>query len=682
MIRHISAMLLAATVATVVAGTSEERDARLKDLEAKVSSAMTKAGVTFGGNFQSQLTASKVSGDSVISSDRRASENIEYTSVDFDIAARPHEAIGGRVILRMHTDWRNLFSVYGSPIMSRWISIDGGSKDIFTFNVGDFRQKYSPLTLWSPDIEIASEPLIFAQRRQDAMNEAFLGGNERLLQGVNLNLGMQLAKDEKVLVKGLQLNVFGARTRLAAGNRDMRIWTAQDWERSLYDRYVVAGNLDAEVLPQIGIGGTFLSNFDWLSTYEKGNRVQAEMNAMRTFVAAGRMQLGTARFVDPEYLNVRISAEFASSNDDSVTYVKDTVPVVDDTVITHHAIKGTALRAGLDASFRSAEMFGVTVNGTFISTAENFRNEMAQSPVFLKRRIMNSNNDMTNDWQSGQLYSTFDALYRHVFNFAPTQNAAGVSGWSKEPMLKSAWTSGILDQGELASLESLNLLDTVVALVMPFGQATPNRQGVTAMLNADLLKKAIKANVSFGTLSQITVLDSVITRATATLADSLQVTVVNPKTTYLTVGGGLSVDIHKFGILPYTCEIGGGYNLSKADRASVGGWDKASTTVGLLNAGLYWQFWKKAALLGGYQSAVTTVSGLIAADTALNCGYVRTQSNWAAGLQYFVTDAGSLTATFGQVASKTTGDKIALVYDPAQLGFKQNQFDLFLTVKF
>ena len=54
---------------------------------------------------------------------------------------------------------------------------------MFRFNIGDFKEKYSPLTLWAPEIDIMYEPGIFARQRQFAMDEMFLGDNYRVLRG-------------------------------------------------------------------------------------------------------------------------------------------------------------------------------------------------------------------------------------------------------------------------------------------------------------------------------------------------------------------------------------------------------------------------------------------------------------------------------------------------------------------
>ena len=88
----------------------------------------------------------------------------------------------------------NQFSSLKNPIFSRWISLNGDYKHIFTYDVGDFRQKYSPLTLYSPDLDIRFEPEIFAIRIQ-VIFIALLAKKLFLLHIVEpVNVSLQLRK--------------------------------------------------------------------------------------------------------------------------------------------------------------------------------------------------------------------------------------------------------------------------------------------------------------------------------------------------------------------------------------------------------------------------------------------------------------------------------------------------------
>ncbi len=89
-----------------------------------------------------------------------------------------------------------------------------------------------------------------------------------------------------------------------------------------------------------------------------------------------------------------------------------------------------------------------------------------------------------------------------------------------------------------------------------------------------------------------------------------------------------------------------------------------------MNIGLYWKFWKRAALLGGGQF----IQNKNDFDTTLT---KVVETNFAGGLEYKVAEGGTLTATVGKISSKKTGNETA-----ANANFSAMQYDLFLTVAF
>jgi hypothetical protein len=153
---------------------------------------MAKAGISIDGEFRSQFLKTDITGKGADTT-KRTDESAEFTSVDFDIKARPNTITQGRLIFRMYQDWRNFMSNFDNPIFTRWISIDGTLNGMFSYNAGDFRQKYTPLTLYAPDIDLLYEPDIFAKERAIAQNEVFIDNNQRMLQGVNANFAAEIA---------------------------------------------------------------------------------------------------------------------------------------------------------------------------------------------------------------------------------------------------------------------------------------------------------------------------------------------------------------------------------------------------------------------------------------------------------------------------------------------------------
>jgi len=636
-------------------GTVEQ--SRLARIENAVSKVLSKAGINFSGEFRSQFLLSRVDGDGVRKSFRK-DEGVEFTSVDFDISARPNSAVSGRLIFRLHQDWRNLWSSYKNPISSRWISVNGLVKSVFSYNVGDFRQKYSPLTLYSPDIEIPYEPEIFARQRKMAMDEVFLGDNDRLMQGVNMNFDAEIVP----VFREFHLNVLGSRLKMVTDNEPGQKKVILD--STLMDKYCFGTNLSMGFIPQLSVGGSFLTIFD--NRYSYGADLElADTIAQRTMVYAGRAGFGTAPWIDPKAFNILLSAEFALSSDDTSWLKVDTISPTQYVLNLHSKkINGIVVSADLKSTLKLGSSGAMRFDLGFLSNAPDFRNELAQSPTFFAFRIMNSENDPG----TGALYSTFDALYRHVFEFCVSENAAkegNLMGWLKGPMSKNAYGTGILTQREIRKVQP----DNALSLVMPFGPATPNRIGAKAGLSADFLDKAIHVSGAFKYLSEQEPLSARLDNTT-TLYEL-------PKTAFLEAGGGLSVNVAALGKWwPHPLILSGGYTLSRASNDGItqfagSPWE---TTVHFINGGLYWTFWRKASLLGGLQYVTTGIDGIldnVVRDLA--------QLHWAAGLEYKVSDGGTLTGSFGFTDVTHTDETNP---NASTADFRQWQTDLYLTVRF
>lgn len=623
---------------------------RLTKIEQTVSRVLSKAGINFSGEFRSQFLLSRVGGDAV-AKDTRKDEGVEYTSVDFDISARPHSALQGHLIFRLHQDWRNLWSSYKNPISSRWISVDGMIKNVYGYNIGDFRQKYSPLTLYSPDIEIEYEPEIFTRQRRMAMNEMFLGNNDRIMQGVNMNFDAEIVP----LFKEFHLNLLGSRLRYVGDGEQGQL--AELLDSAAMDKYLIGSNCDMVFIPDLSIGGSFLNIFD--AKYSYGGLIDsAEIFKQNTRIYAGRGSFGTAPFIDQKVFNMKLLCEVAISSDDSSWYKIDTIsPTSYTTTLKTEKIRGVAVAADLKTFTAFGSASALQFDFGFLRNAADFRNELAQSPTFFPLRIMNSENDPS----TGALYSTFDALYRHVFKFCPSENASN-AGWLKGPMEKIAYSRAILSQDDMRRIPS----DNSLCLVMPYGPATPNRMGIRSKLAADFLDKAIHMSVSAKFLNEV-----------EGLPNPQDTSLEMPKSKFLEAGGGISIDFASFGEWwPYPFILSGGYKLSNGSNDGVSSipgspWE---ITNNFINAGLYWTFWKRASLLGGFQYLKTSID-----DFSDNYVWDVTELHWAAGLEYKVSDGGTLTGCFGfnDVTHSDEADANASI-----MNFRQWQTDLYLTVNF
>ncbi|MDB5106202.1 MAG: hypothetical protein JWP91_3891 [Fibrobacteres bacterium] len=610
---------------------------------------MSKEGISLGGAFRSQYLHSSLGGPAAISS-RRSEESVEFTSVDFDIRARPNTATQGRLMVRMHQDWRNFFSDVGNPINTRWISIDGKVKGMFGYDVGDFKRKYSPLTLYAPEFGVLYEPAVFAGDRREAMDEAFVGAGERLLQGVNLDFDAAVDHGAKGLLKEAHLNVLGSRLRNVETSIQNGNKATAAVERSPVEKFLGSANADFVSPVGASLGGTYLAIFDKQGSY--AGTGEADTAAQHTGVVAGRAGFDLATLTGNPDFNLGVSAEYALSKDDTNYYATST-----DSVVTRNSIDGSALSARLYGSWKPANSFRVRMNLGYIRNEAGFRNELAQSPVFMGERILNIENDTakirTNDVRARN-YSTFDAMYEHVFKFAPSEQT---NLWQRAPFSKNSYQSSIMTQGEMAAFAA-SRADTALQLLMPFGPATPNRGGLQSELTLSFLQDRIEAQAVFARLENVT----------GVMVDSSR---AMPNTEFSQMGGGLKVEAGDLMGLALPFTLSGSLVRSTADNAGIAGDSlhaAAKVTSDFLNAGGQFGFWKRFSILGGYQRIVNTVSRP-AAETE------QVQTHYAGGLDYKVAAGAHLLFSLGRI-------KVDNPDGAADNDFSQLQTDLFLTVHF
>lgn len=610
---------------------------------------LSKEGISMSGVFRSQYLHSSIGGPGALAN-RRSEESLEFTSVDFDLRARPNTATQGRLVFRMHQDWRNFFSDVGNPISSRWISIDGRVKDVFRYNIGDFRQRYSSLTLHSPDIGLLNEPEIFAVQRQDAMDEVFLGNNDRLLQGLNLNLDAGVeGTSGATFLKAMHLNILGSRLRNVETSVQNGSKPVAFTERSPVEKFLAAGNADVALPAGLSLGGSHLSIFDKKGSYAGPG--DADTAAQLTSIWAGRGGFDLASAMGWSNAALSLSGEYAMSSDDSTSFLSDTSEATET-----RAIDGSALLGTLKGGWSMGKIFGFKIGLDYHRNEPRYRNEMAQSPSFMGERILNIENDTskvrTNDARALN-YSTFDAMYRHVFKFAPSDQT---NLWAKAPFSKNSYSNSILTQSELAAFEAQRL-DTALQLVMPFGPATPNRAGFRSNVTFTAWEDRVEVQ------GMITVMDQI----EGLRVDSAR---VMPKTAFTQAGGGLKLDIGSMFNLAYPLTLSGSLVRSSAENAGIADSLFAASKVesDFANAGLRYKFWKRASILAGYQR-IRTKGVRNRAETE------RTQTNMAGGLEYKVAEGAFATFSMNRVS-----------LDPgagaAEKEFSQLQTDLFLTVRF
>ena len=676
-VNFVHGVLLVFGLATAVCAEAEpvkgSTSQRLDSIEAKLQPLYAKAGIYFGGNFYSRALSSKLSGNVTDSATAKTTENVLYTGLDLTLNARPLDAIGGTAIVRMYQDWRNMFGSMANPLTLRWISIDGNAKNFFTYNVGDFSQKYSKYTVWTPEPEIMFEPTIFARQRDIAMGEEFLGDNNRILQGTNFNFGAKFAP----ALQEFKIGGFAARLRQAGkelGVGDPGTPQGVDSWKVDMDRYAVAANADITFVKGTQIGGTFLYIGDAKRTSKEDDST-TWTKANKDAVFSGRARLGSEMFsgIDADKVNFGLNGEFAGSNYTVYpSYNEKTQKGVE------RKRNGTAFKGNLDGTFKFGRN-GLNIDAGFLNNEQGFRNELAQSPALFNRKILNSMNPNLK-------FNVFDALYTSVFSYMPAGievneslvPAAGV----KQPIKKSAWTRGTLTWQEIRDAYNNGLLEKNISETMPLGEATPNRSGIIANLKLDFLNKAILLGGDFKLLNELN-----------------RDTIYNPYTTlkkqeFMEFTGGASFDVAKFGNWwAYPFILSGSFKQTSVNNYL--GIPKQTNDIMFINGGAYWKFWKRAAIMGGYQlvgsEAKVTVgggyyeagSGYHKLDEETKAYKITTnQSQWAAGFEYTVAEGAVLNATIGQITVDYSASDRNVKKDMVKDNYKSLRLDLNLSVKF
>jgi hypothetical protein len=613
---------------------------------------LSKEGISVDGVFRSQYLHSSIGGPGSLEN-YRTEESTEYTSVDFDIKARPNTATQGRLIMRMHQDWRNFFSDVGNPINTRWLSIDGKVKEMFSYSAGDFLRKYSPLTLWTPTPGVMYEPALFAVDRKEAMDDAFLDDNKRLLQGVDLAFDASLDNESQEVLKELHLDLLGSRLRnvnvnIGNGNR-----TTNFAEVAPAEKFLVGGNTDVSSPLGPNVGFSYLLLFDKKGSFDQsaGNPDTA---AQHTVIMSGRAGFDLASLLKAKDWGLSLSGEYAHSTDDSDFIRKGRVDTVD-----HKQIKGAAMLARLQGNWSAGKTISIKAGVNYLKNEADYRNELAQTPAFLGQRIMNFENDSasrrTNDPRARD-YTTFDAMYAHVFKFVASDQS---NLYSRAPFQKNSWNSAIMTQAEMA-LFAAGRVDTALQLVMPFGQATPNRAGTQSDLTVDLLDGNIEAQASYAGLENVT-------------GPKIDTVKALPITKFTQLGGGLKVEAGGLIGLSRPLTFAGSFMRSTADNGGIAAdslHPALKVTSDFVNVGAQWNFWQRFSVLGGWQQITTTLDRA-GKETK------RVQTHVAGGVDYKVAAGVHLLGSLGKISVDEPLFAIGGDRD-----FSQLQTDLFLIVHF
>ena len=598
-------------------------------------------------------------------------ERNEFVNADFNFGFRPFESVRANAMLRLYAGMQDYFASAAKIIEVPWLNVEGQIGSNFHWIVGDFRQQYSPLTLFAPDVDIMYEPQVFARKRQMAEKQQLLEGNQRNLQGVNLQFRADLNDVfGQVRAEGIFARVNRAQAidlSGAEGNILPNDSITGATQASNTDKFLLAGNL--ELLPlkkNAYLGGTMMFIFDNEDSYtytyrhfdDAGNlsiniddpyRISDinpfERDPQNTMILAGRVGGDVAGMMNNNNLILDATAEFAMSTDDVYTKRMDFVfTTADDPTMLEFDVDndgkneylktgddglpifkeasdkeskgGIALNATLNAGYKT-DSWGVRLVGDVVFNDSLWFNNLAQSPKFFAQRVLNSDYDgaTVKYGVNSPLYSTFDALY----NFAPKFSPVPVSMKTDDNGFKAGQTESYNIApynknswtGNVYSKSQLLLLqmmaDPAIQMILPNGMATSNREGGRGNLIANV-GDWLEAQGLFGIYTQVSPLFGF------------------SSVSYMEYGGGLKADIFKLIGFKKPLEISGSYRHTERTMEfdpTVGRMDLSTDGVtpavlsgtgefktDFINAGLYVQYLPRLGVTAGFQMVTMELNDL------------------------------------------------------------------------
>ena len=695
--------ILALTAGVAAASVADNQEA----IESKVDSANAHRGLEVTGAVRGVAQASYFGTDQdPYGADKMPdTERDEFVNADFNFGFRPWESVRANAMLRLYAGMQDYFASAAKIMEVPWLNVEGQIGNNFHWVVGDFRQQYSPLTLFAPDVDIMYEPQVFARKRHMAEKQQLLEGNQRNLQGANLQFRMDLNDMfGQVRAEGIFARVNRAQAidlTGAEGNILPNDSIAGVTQASNTDKFLLAGNFELfPVKKNVYLGATAMYIFDnedsytytyrhfkvdqetgaikGLSTDVKDPYLMTDINPFeldpqKTMVFAGRLGADVAGIVGSNNLVLDLTAEVAMSMDDVIT--RGLAPTTADdaqaipfdadmdgvpesfykSVETTETQNGMAVNATLNAGYKT-DSWGVRLVGDVIFNDSLWFNNLAQSPKFFAQRIQNSDYDGQTVKYSvnSPLYSTFDALYNFAPKFAPvtidmTTNDNGFKKQSDSyniaPYNKNSWTGNVYSKAQIALLNAM--ADPAIQMILPNGMATANRQGGRATLIGNM-EDWLEAQGLFGIYSQSSPLFGF------------------SNVSYMEYGAGIKADIFKAMGFTKPLEISGSFKHSERtmeyDAAIMGTADKAEFKTDFANAGIYVQYLPRLGVTAGFQIVKMQMNEVqqqramaeYAAIAAIAPLVKGTQMQWMVGLDYTLDKNAWLSLNLGMVTVENT----------------------------
>ena len=653
--------------ASVNATNASKIDSTLEAIE-------SKKGVDIGGTVRAVYTNSHLSSDQDVNAynvmpDR---EVMEFVQMDLDFGFRPWDNVRVNAKMRAFAGMQDYFAASATSLTFPWLNVEGNLGNYFYWVVGDFRSQISPLTVYAPGVDIMYEPMIFARNKEMARGDAMLSGNQRNMQGANL----QFRKDLGATLGEVRVEAFASRLRrgeyLDFSGYEGNLLPNEDvpgaTQAGAFDKYAVSGNLEWFPLNKnLMVAGTYMWIFDDENSINRSYFYDAKAQAFSylptnfldslpqsTKVASGRAGGDVAGILGNKNLILDLTGEFAMSIDETYKYVEKGTNEAGEVLYEAKKgkdDKGMAVNAELQAGYKT-DLWNARVIGTYIYNDSSWFNNLAQSPSFVARRILNTDKDgnLTKYGTYAPLYSSFDAMYYFTPRHSPVSSALANASplntkaqkvqnksYNIAPYSKTSYTSAVFTRSELALLDELS--DPALQGALPNGLATTNRTGVKANAIAGVGKdNAVEVQGLFIMQEQVK-----------------SMLVSGEKAKYTEMGGGAKVDVLKLLGFNSMLELSGSYKYSTKEI------DIAKMNSDFVNGGLYWRYFKRFGVAAGFQMIRTHInSGMAGFEQAMTSNLdvavapimKGKQMQWMVGLDYTVAPHAWLSMNYGQISVK------------------------------
>ena len=613
-------ILIALLTASVAASASAVADNQ-KALQAQADSANAKRGVEIGGSIRAVAQRSSFSTDqdkTGINSMPDVERN-EFVTADLNFGFRPYESVRANVLMRLGGGMQEYFAAASKTIEAKWLNVEGNVGKNFYWVVGDFRSAISPLSIYRPGIDIMYEPTIFARKRHMAEKEQLLEGNQRNLQGVNLQFRQEIdpmigeVRAEAIFARLNRVSVLDFSG--AEGNILPNDSIAGTSLSSATDKWVIGGNF--ELLPMqknvfVGVTPMYVFDNENSKSYTYRHPDPRSFNPddpegtgayefqdinpfvsfpQKTFVLSIRAGVDAGALIKVPGLSLDLVAEYALSSNKVPSYAED--PATGDAIEgPEESVSGSALLVNLNAGYKVENSWSAGLSLDFIRNDEKWFNNLAQSPSFFAQRILNSDKDgnTVKYGVNSPLYSTFDALYNYSPKFTPVARSLGtddnafIEGQSNSyniaPYNKNSWGNNVYSAEQLALINMM--ADPALQLALPNGLATANRMGVRALIKGDWQEK-VEAQ------ALVTIMNQVKSEFEAV-----------DKVSYMEFGGGAKADIAKIAGLSKSAEFAGSFKHSESKTDLLSG-ESGKVTSDFINVGASFQFLPRLGVTAGFQ---------------------------------------------------------------------------------